>query len=991
MGFITKAGENKIAAQQGAGLTLSITHFVLANIAGLGAEPLDRIANLPAGADIMATLPVTRSGYVNTNQVVYSLAMDSALGDYDFNWVGLIDADEVLITATHIPLIQKRKTAGGSPGNNLTRNFLLAYSGIQATTAINVPAATWQIDFNARLWGIDERERLSNYDVYGHEGFFDTGWLVQRVGATTTYNVLPGIGYVGGIRIDNAVTQQVTVAGPPQSIWLDVSLQGDISDVSAVVAFYVAAVADGDYTDGNGFKHFVTKIADIAAGGGVTDTRLTARTIPDHDADTGAHELLLATVDNDPTGVNNSKKIATTGWIKNVFRFIASGIGAVYRSIPDKLSDTTVSVTDYGAVGNGSDSTAAFSLAAKNSRARINIQGVEASGIARAPVAIVCIPAGDWLLSGLVDTGGRQIIWVLDQGAVIIGYQFLNGKLWRNGQRIIGDHHGTSDYACGFTVRAHADLESGAEVIGLAAPSHLASYPDRDSVGVYVDNAAPAASVIVSSAGYTNTKLVPSVALTVDQVKLLRNGMIIDTNHATKFSGFITEWAADGTSITVSGWYLCPGPGTPATPADGIGAYINPFTKIWAHNANVFLEASSLANQATGFELGSFNNKAAPAGVGNNPKIWGYDSVNLGAYECESAFIARGGYANWYNGFESLGAATGFKAAGTGLAFSNRGDNHILESLKTNGARNFFIQNDGTVEAGSVDNANSVAYDFHSSGFSTDYDVRILASGGSSSEGQGACTIYANSLATKTCIPITDNAYQFGSSTNRWSVIFSATGTINTSDRREKNTIVDLSVDTATALLSRVNAKTFKWNDADIPANTQVSIKQRQKTRRVTREKITEEITIVDGCAVLNSVTSNYDEDELVWDVFPVVDKNGTVVMDVTGKGISVPRLHRIPVMEDYEDAVELSPAHNKQSVRTHFGFIAQDFEAALIDLGLTTEDFAGLIIDQNSGQYGLRYEQVLTILWPVVNSLVDRVNALEISALNRELNIGPI
>jgi len=95
--------------------------------------------------------------------------------------------------------------------------------------------------------------------------------------------------------------------------------------------------------------------------------------------------------------------------------------------------------------------------------------------------------------------------------------------------------------------------------------------------------------------------------------------------------------------------------------------------------------------------------------------------------------------------------------------------------------------------------------------------------------------------------------------------------------------------------------------------------------------------------------------------------------------------------MEDYEDAVELSPAHNKQSVRTHFGFIAQDFEAALIDLGLTTEDFAGLIIDQNSGQYGLRYEQVLTILWPVVNSLVDRVNALEISALNRELNIGPI
>jgi hypothetical protein len=288
MAFITVEGEDQIAAKQGAGQVLNITHFVLANIAGLGAEPVNRIEAMPAAGNIMATLPVTSHGYVNGNQVVYSLVMDSSLGDYDFNWVGLKDADGVLIACTYTPLIQKRKTTGAIPGNNLTRNFLIAFSGIQATTAIDVPAATWQIDFNARLWGIDERERLSNYDIYGHEGFFGDAWKVVRQGATTTYDVLPGVGYVGGVRIAEAITQQITVSGPPKSVWLDVSLQGDISDVSAVVAFVVDAVAHADYTDANGFNHYVTKIAAVAADGSVTDVRVSADNIvPQAEAEAG--------------------------------------------------------------------------------------------------------------------------------------------------------------------------------------------------------------------------------------------------------------------------------------------------------------------------------------------------------------------------------------------------------------------------------------------------------------------------------------------------------------------------------------------------------------------------------------------------------------------------------------------------------------------------------------------------------------------------------
>jgi hypothetical protein len=115
MAFITKLGENQIAAKQGASEVLNITQFVFANIDGLDVnnEPVDRVETMPAPEDIMDTRTVTRSGYVNTNQVVYSIVLDSGVGDYDFNWVGLIDDEGVLIAVTYVPLILKRKSIGG--------------------------------------------------------------------------------------------------------------------------------------------------------------------------------------------------------------------------------------------------------------------------------------------------------------------------------------------------------------------------------------------------------------------------------------------------------------------------------------------------------------------------------------------------------------------------------------------------------------------------------------------------------------------------------------------------------------------------------------------------------------------------------------------------------------------------------------------------------------------------------------------------------------
>ncbi|UOA08617.1 phage tail protein [Methylobacter sp. S3L5C] len=273
MAFITIAGEQLIAFKQGNNQVLNITHFVLANISGLGAEPASRIASMPFAENIVDIQPVTHQGYVNSNQVVYSLALDSTIGDYDFNWIGLKAVGGELVACTHIPAQQKRKTVGSVPGNNLTRNFLVVFSGIAATTAITVPVNTWQIDFTTRLLQIDDRERLSNFDIYGQSAFFGNGFKVSQQSGST-YAIAAGIGYVGGIRCDKAALSTINVTGLPKSIWIDASLQGDINGVSPVFSFTATASTLADYTDASGFRHYLAKITDINAGGVVSDLRI---------------------------------------------------------------------------------------------------------------------------------------------------------------------------------------------------------------------------------------------------------------------------------------------------------------------------------------------------------------------------------------------------------------------------------------------------------------------------------------------------------------------------------------------------------------------------------------------------------------------------------------------------------------------------------------------------------------------------------------------
>ncbi|WP_447513817.1 phage tail-collar fiber domain-containing protein, partial [Escherichia coli] len=273
--IITTAFEQWQAADLLTPGDISLDEFVLANVPGLDpGAVINRDAGLPDAAQIVYREPVNAAGVVNKNTVAYSFTLGTNVGDFSFNWIGLIcKKTGLLAMVTTVPALEKVKTTATEQGNAFTRSFLIEFNGAAEKTGINTPAETWQIDFTARLTGIDDYQRLLNIDHYGSVLFFDDGWLVQRSGVK--YSCLPGLGYVAGLRLANEAAQDVAVGTKPAAVWLDTVWLGSVM-TACVPVTDICVITSGDlaeYSDAAGKTHYVFKIAEIAADGVVTDLR----------------------------------------------------------------------------------------------------------------------------------------------------------------------------------------------------------------------------------------------------------------------------------------------------------------------------------------------------------------------------------------------------------------------------------------------------------------------------------------------------------------------------------------------------------------------------------------------------------------------------------------------------------------------------------------------------------------------------------------------
>ncbi|MCS3456094.1 hypothetical protein M2366_002175 [Aeromonas sp. BIGb0405] len=253
-----------------------LDEFVLANIPGLDPDaPINPDGVLPPAGQIVHRHQVDQRGRINNDAVAYTIVMDTTLGDFEFNAMYLINkATGMVAMIVHKGSETKLKTdpLSGQVGNSLVKSMLMEYDRASDATVTNVDASTWQIDYAARLRGMDDDLRLQALQFFGPATFYGDGF--QLVNEAGVYKVQPGVAYVGGLRAQLDEVQKISPGAKPVGLWLDIYRAGSLLDAWVNHFTLTLSVADkADYTDGNGYRHHLAKVAIINSDGSVTDLR----------------------------------------------------------------------------------------------------------------------------------------------------------------------------------------------------------------------------------------------------------------------------------------------------------------------------------------------------------------------------------------------------------------------------------------------------------------------------------------------------------------------------------------------------------------------------------------------------------------------------------------------------------------------------------------------------------------------------------------------
>ncbi|WP_234936609.1 phage tail protein [Aeromonas caviae] len=274
--IITNAFASYLQASLANQTPVVLDEFVLANIPGLDPnKPISPDLGLPPAGQIVHRRAVDQRGRINNDAVAYTIVMDTTVGDFSFNALYLINkASGMVGMIVHKGLETKLKTneASGQTGNSLVKSMLMEYDRASEATATHVDASTWQIDYAARLRGMDDDLRLQALQFFGPATFYGDGFkLVNEAGV---YKVQPGVAYVGGLRAQLDEVRKITPGAKPVGLWLDIYRAGSLLDAWVNHFTLTLSVSDlVDYRDTNGHQHHVAKVAIVNADGSVTDVR----------------------------------------------------------------------------------------------------------------------------------------------------------------------------------------------------------------------------------------------------------------------------------------------------------------------------------------------------------------------------------------------------------------------------------------------------------------------------------------------------------------------------------------------------------------------------------------------------------------------------------------------------------------------------------------------------------------------------------------------
>ena len=220
-------------------------------------------------------------------------------------------------------------------------------------------------------------------------------------------------------------------------------------------------------------------------------------------------------------------------------------------------------------------------------------------------------------------------------------------------------------------------------------------------------------------------------------------------------------------------------------------------------------------------------------------------------------------------------------------------------------------------------------------------------------------------LANGDLRPTTDAGQRLGTAGRRWKEIYAETAVIQTSDARLKRDIevCGLGLDFIRAL----EPVQYRYADVREPA---VIVTRTERRPVITRERRCDMvIREVEGQYRL--VPEEVEVERPLMRTVPLHDADGRPLLDEAGQ----PVLHQVPVYEDVQEEVVERPAIDRHYRRLHTGFTAQLVSTLLDRTGL---DYALHIRDTETGEEGLRYEELIAPLVSAVQTLAECIEDLK-------------
>lgn len=270
--ILTEYFSKYVASKTILGEKVKLTEFLFLNLSNAMLSGLTAVSEIQSMQQyVVHRQKVSKAGLVNQDSVAYSVTMGTDVGDFTFNAIALLTDEEQVAIFVKTASTDKIKNKDGVQGNSITRNILLEFVGAAEQTQINVSAETWQIDFTARLNGLDDDIRKTNLDIYGDVRFFDDGFLVIKK-SQNIVNIKSGVGYIKGYRVEQKEDHILVISEPNSAIYMDIVREGAVTS-KYNTSYQFTTVRTEDYVDIAGNQHYIIKLCDIDENWNVIDRR----------------------------------------------------------------------------------------------------------------------------------------------------------------------------------------------------------------------------------------------------------------------------------------------------------------------------------------------------------------------------------------------------------------------------------------------------------------------------------------------------------------------------------------------------------------------------------------------------------------------------------------------------------------------------------------------------------------------------------------------